>query len=44
MTVFARVSGELPTELKLHGSTMEGQRTFSVVLPSEGLEALPRHR
>jgi len=42
VTVFARVRGELPTELKLHGTTMEGLRTFSVVLPSEGLEALPR--
>jgi len=33
VTVIARVRGEIPPTLTLHGSTVEGDRTFSVVLP-----------
>jgi Ca-activated chloride channel family protein len=33
VTVNVRVRGELPATLTLHGSTVEGDRTFSVVLP-----------
>ena len=33
VTVEVRVQGELPATLTLHGSTVEGERTFTVTLP-----------
>ena len=33
VTFIARVRGELPPTLKLHGTTVEGDRTFTVALP-----------
>jgi Ca-activated chloride channel family protein len=42
VTVIARIRGELPPTLKLHGSTVEGDRTFTVVLPDPTEESYRR--
>jgi Ca-activated chloride channel family protein len=40
VTVFARVRGEPPRELRLRASTVDGAREFTIVLPTADLEAL----
>jgi Ca-activated chloride channel family protein len=41
VTVFARVRGELPSDLRLDVSTMEGSRTFTTRLPPGGAPEHP---
>jgi Ca-activated chloride channel family protein len=42
VTLFAKLRGEPPAELRLRASTADGEQEFTIVLPTAELAALPR--